>query len=131
VGGSPAFGRIRVVPIRTTRAPFVAERRGERLMETIRLTTAQALVRFLANRYSERDGREQRLIPGVWGIFGHGNAAGIGQALLQAATTGEADLPYCLARNEQGMVRVAPAGPERLGVRRRVRARAVLSVRKR
>ncbi|MCT9075767.1 3D-(3,5/4)-trihydroxycyclohexane-1,2-dione acylhydrolase (decyclizing) [Streptomyces fulvoviolaceus] len=78
-------------------------------METIRLTTAQALVRFLANQYSERDGQEQRLIPGVWGIFGHGNVAGIGQALLQAATTGEADLPYYLARNEQGMVHASVA----------------------
>ncbi|MFF4255359.1 3D-(3,5/4)-trihydroxycyclohexane-1,2-dione acylhydrolase (decyclizing) [Streptomyces sp. NPDC001663] len=78
-------------------------------MQTIRLTTAQALVRFLANQYSERDGQEQRLIPGVWGIFGHGNVAGIGQALLQAATTGEADLPYYLARNEQGMVHASVA----------------------
>ncbi len=76
---------------------------------TIRLTTSQALVRFLANQYSERDGVEQRLIPGVWGIFGHGNVAGIGQALLQAARTGEADLPYYLARNEQGMVHAATA----------------------
>ncbi len=75
--------------------------------ETVRLTTAQALVRFLAAQYSERDGVEQRLIPGVWGIFGHGNVAGLGQALLQAATTGETaphHLPYYLARNEQGMV---------------------------
>ncbi|MFI6577653.1 3D-(3,5/4)-trihydroxycyclohexane-1,2-dione acylhydrolase (decyclizing) [Nocardiopsis sp. NPDC050513] len=71
---------------------------------TVRLTTAQALVRFLAAQYSERDGVEQRFIPGVWGIFGHGNVAGLGQALLQAARTGEADLPYYLARNEQGMV---------------------------
>ncbi|MDQ0605151.1 3D-(3,5/4)-trihydroxycyclohexane-1,2-dione acylhydrolase (decyclizing) [Streptomyces canus] len=78
-------------------------------MDTIRLTTAQALVRFLANQYSERDGQEQRLIPGMWGIFGHGNVAGIGQALLQAATTGEADLPYYLARNEQGMVHASVA----------------------
>src|SRR4051794_13748782 len=78
-------------------------------MNTVRLTTSQALVRFLANQYSERDGQEQRLIPGVWGIFGHGNVAGIGQALLQAATTGEADLPYYLARNEQGMVHAAAA----------------------
>ncbi len=77
--------------------------------ETIRLTTAQALVRFLANQYSERDDREQRLIPGVWGIFGHGNVAGIGQALLQAARTGEDDLPYYLARNEQGMVHASAA----------------------
>ncbi|MGW3131150.1 3D-(3,5/4)-trihydroxycyclohexane-1,2-dione acylhydrolase (decyclizing) [Streptomyces sp. NPDC001123] len=78
-------------------------------MNTVRLTTAQALVRFLAQQYSERDGQEQRLIPGVWGIFGHGNVAGIGQALLQAATTGEADLPYHLARNEQGMVHASVA----------------------
>ncbi|MEU6260781.1 3D-(3,5/4)-trihydroxycyclohexane-1,2-dione acylhydrolase (decyclizing) [Streptomyces sp. NPDC047043] len=78
-------------------------------MQTIRLTTAQALVRFLAHQYSERDGQEQRLIPGVWGIFGHGNVAGLGQALLQAATTGEADLPYYLARNEQGMVHASVA----------------------
>ncbi|MFD3308860.1 3D-(3,5/4)-trihydroxycyclohexane-1,2-dione acylhydrolase (decyclizing) [Streptomyces sp. NPDC058694] len=78
-------------------------------METIRLTTAQALVRFLANQYSERDGQEQRLIPGVWGIFGHGNVAGLGQALLQASVTQEADLPYYLARNEQGMVHASVA----------------------
>jgi 3D-(3,5/4)-trihydroxycyclohexane-1,2-dione acylhydrolase (decyclizing) len=76
---------------------------------TVRLTTAQALVRFLANQYSERDGAEQRLIPGVWGIFGHGNVAGLGQALLQAARTGEADLPYYLARNEQAMVHASAA----------------------
>ncbi|MFE1839799.1 3D-(3,5/4)-trihydroxycyclohexane-1,2-dione acylhydrolase (decyclizing) [Streptomyces sviceus] len=79
------------------------------MTETIRLTTAQALVRFLAAQYSERDGQEHRLIPGVWGIFGHGNVAGIGQALLQAAVTREADLPYYLARNEQGMVHASVA----------------------
>ena len=66
----------------------------------MRLTVAQALVRFLANQYSERDGVEQRLIPGCFGIFGHGNVAGVGQALLEM----RADLPYHLARNEQGMV---------------------------
>jgi 3D-(3,5/4)-trihydroxycyclohexane-1,2-dione acylhydrolase (decyclizing) len=70
----------------------------------VRLTVAQAVVRFLANQYSERDGVERRLVPGCFGIFGHGNVAGVGQALLQAHTTGEADLPYYLARNEQGMV---------------------------
>jgi 3D-(3,5/4)-trihydroxycyclohexane-1,2-dione acylhydrolase (decyclizing) len=75
----------------------------------VRLTTAQALVRFLANQFTERDGAERRLIPGVWGIFGHGNVAGLGQALLQAARTGEADLPYYLARNEQGMVHASAA----------------------
>ncbi len=76
---------------------------------TVRLTVAQALVRFLAHQYSERDGVQQRLVPGCFGIFGHGNVAGVGQALLEAAVqlrdgTGSADLPYHLARNEQGMV---------------------------
>jgi 3D-(3,5/4)-trihydroxycyclohexane-1,2-dione acylhydrolase (decyclizing) len=74
---------------------------------TIRLTVGQAVVRFLANQWSERDGHEQRLVPGCFGIFGHGNVAGLGQALLQSATTGEADLPYYLARNEQAMVHIA------------------------
>jgi 3D-(3,5/4)-trihydroxycyclohexane-1,2-dione acylhydrolase (decyclizing) len=73
-------------------------------MPTVRLTVAQALVRFLANQYSERDGVRRRLIEGCWGIFGHGNVAGVGQALLQAAETGDADLRYYLARNEQAMV---------------------------
>ena len=49
----------------------------------MRLTVAQALVRFLAVQYSERDGVEQRLIAGCFGIFGHGNVAGVGQALLE------------------------------------------------
>src|ERR671929_680837 len=71
----------------------------------MRLTAAQALVRFLANQYSERDGVEQRLVPGCFGIFGHGNVAGVAQALLEVADTGE--LPYHLARNEQGMVHAA------------------------
>ena len=53
------------------------------MSDTIRLTVGQAVVKFLANQYSERDGEEQRLIPGVFGIFGHGNVAGLGQGLLQ------------------------------------------------
>ncbi|MGQ0467302.1 MAG: 3D-(3,5/4)-trihydroxycyclohexane-1,2-dione acylhydrolase (decyclizing) [Sporichthyaceae bacterium] len=72
-----------------------------------RLTVAQALVRFLAVQYSERDGNRHRLIAGCFGIFGHGNVAGVGQALLQAHHTGEADLPYYLGRNEQAMVHSA------------------------
>jgi len=71
---------------------------------TVRLTVAQALVRFLASQYSERDGQRQRLIAGCFGIFGHGNVAGVAQALLQAHETGEADLRYYMARNEQAMV---------------------------
>jgi 3D-(3,5/4)-trihydroxycyclohexane-1,2-dione acylhydrolase (decyclizing) len=76
---------------------------------TIRLTVAQALVRFLAAQYTERDGVEQRLIAGCFGIFGHGNVAGVGQALLEAELAGEPELPYYLARNEQGMVHAAAA----------------------
>ncbi|WP_022917340.1 3D-(3,5/4)-trihydroxycyclohexane-1,2-dione acylhydrolase (decyclizing) [Ruania albidiflava] len=77
---------------------------------TTRLTVAQALVRFLAAQHSERDGRRQRLLPAAFGIFGHGNVAGLGQALLQNATKPapeEAPLPYYLARNEQAMVHTA------------------------
>ena len=74
------------------------------IRRTVRLTVAQAVVRFLANQWTERDGVEQRAIPGCFGIFGHGNVAGIGQALLEAQRTGSADLPYYLARNEQAMV---------------------------
>ena len=76
-------------------------------MSTVRLTVAQALVRFLASQYSERDGQRQRFITGCFGIFGHGNVAGVAQALLEAHTTGSAELPYHLARNEQGMVHAA------------------------
>jgi 3D-(3,5/4)-trihydroxycyclohexane-1,2-dione acylhydrolase (decyclizing) len=71
---------------------------------TVRLTVAQALVRFLASQWTERDGTEQRLIPGCFGIFGHGNVAGVGQALLEAHAAGSADLRYYMARNEQAMV---------------------------
>ncbi|MBO3752256.1 3D-(3,5/4)-trihydroxycyclohexane-1,2-dione acylhydrolase (decyclizing) [Streptosporangiaceae bacterium NEAU-GS5] len=73
----------------------------------MRLTVAQALVRFLANQYSERDGDERRLIQGVFGIFGHGNVAGIGQALASAGARVGGGLPYYLARNEQAMVHTA------------------------
>jgi len=72
----------------------------------VKLTVAQAVVRFLANQYSERDGVQHRLVPGCFGIFGHGNVAGLGQALLEATRTG-VELPYHLARNEQGMVHTA------------------------
>jgi 3D-(3,5/4)-trihydroxycyclohexane-1,2-dione acylhydrolase (decyclizing) len=72
---------------------------------TVRLTMAQALVRFLAAQRSARDGREQTLFGGVFGIFGHGNVAGIGQALQEH----RAALRYYLARNEQAMVHTAAA----------------------
>ena len=73
----------------------------------MRLTVAQAVVTFLANQWTEHDGVEQRTVPGCFGIFGHGNVAGLGQALLEAHRTGSADLPYYLARNEQAMVHAA------------------------
>jgi len=72
----------------------------------IRLTVAQAVVRFLANQWTERDGVERRLIAGCFGIFGHGNVAGIGEALLQAELGGPV-LRYYQARNEQAMVHAA------------------------
>jgi 3D-(3,5/4)-trihydroxycyclohexane-1,2-dione acylhydrolase (decyclizing) len=75
------------------------------MTRTTRLTVAQALVRFLANQYSERDGVRRRLFAGCFGIFGHGNLAGIGQALMQAGD----ELPYYQARNEQAMVHTAAA----------------------
>ncbi|MFI6351918.1 3D-(3,5/4)-trihydroxycyclohexane-1,2-dione acylhydrolase (decyclizing) [Streptomyces sp. NPDC050743] len=70
---------------------------------TIRLTVAQALVRFLAAQYTERDGARQRLIGATWGIFGHGNVAGLGQALIEYADV----MPYHQGRNEQSMVHAA------------------------
>jgi 3D-(3,5/4)-trihydroxycyclohexane-1,2-dione acylhydrolase (decyclizing) len=76
---------------------------------TVRLTVAQALVRFLSVQYSERDGVRQRLIAGTLGIFGHGNVAGVGQALLQAELQDPTALPYILSRNEQAMVHTAAA----------------------
>ena len=68
-----------------------------------RHTMAQALVRFLASQYVERDGAEQRFFVGVWGIFGHGNVAGIGEALYERPDL----LTYHMARNEQSMVHTA------------------------
>jgi 3D-(3,5/4)-trihydroxycyclohexane-1,2-dione acylhydrolase (decyclizing) len=69
----------------------------------MRLTVAQALVRFLSVQYSERDGVERRLVAGCFGIFGHGNVAGVGQALLEQPDA----MPFYHARNEQGMVHAA------------------------
>ncbi len=69
-----------------------------------RMTMAQALIRFLANQYVERDGEEQRFFAGCFGIFGHGNVAGIGQALQETP-----ELRYYQTRNEQAMVHTAAA----------------------
>ncbi|MFV2065589.1 MAG: 3D-(3,5/4)-trihydroxycyclohexane-1,2-dione acylhydrolase (decyclizing) [Pirellulales bacterium] len=73
-------------------------------MNTRRLTAAQALIEFLAHQQTERDGARQPLFAGCWGIFGHGNVAGIGQALLQTRA-----LRYYQCRNEQAMVHAAVA----------------------
>jgi 3D-(3,5/4)-trihydroxycyclohexane-1,2-dione acylhydrolase (decyclizing) len=64
---------------------------------------AQALVKYLSVQFSERDGKERRLIPAIFGIFGHGNVAGVGQALYEYGQ----DLPYYQPRNEQSMVHTA------------------------
>lgn len=71
-------------------------------MTTIRLTMAQALIRFLKNQVVERDGQQAPFFAGVLGIFGHGNVAGIGQALQE-----NPDFRYIMVRNEQAGVHIA------------------------
>lgn len=83
------------------------------MTQRIQLTVAQAVVKFLARQFSERDGIERPLITGALGIFGHGNIAGLGQALMQMeveGSSGAADqdvLRYIPCRNEQAMVHIA------------------------
>ena len=94
-----------------------APKRAEKIADTeatVRLTVAQATIRFLGNQYVERDGARAKFFAGAFGIFGHGNVAGLGQALLQAevdaAAAGvEPELKYVLGRNEQAMVHSAVA----------------------
>ncbi|MDZ7717206.1 MAG: 3D-(3,5/4)-trihydroxycyclohexane-1,2-dione acylhydrolase (decyclizing) [Balneolaceae bacterium] len=69
-----------------------------------KLTTAQALIQFLKSQYVARDGMETPFLKGVWGIFGHGNVAGISQALHQYP-----QMPYYLCRNEQAMTHTSIA----------------------
>jgi 3D-(3,5/4)-trihydroxycyclohexane-1,2-dione acylhydrolase (decyclizing) len=71
-------------------------------MKTRRMTMAQALIQFLKQQYVERDGHEHAFFAGMLGIFGHGNVAGIGQALQQ-----NPDFPYIMVRNEQSGVHMA------------------------
>ena len=73
-------------------------------MKTVRVSTAQALITFLRRQQVERDGVRRRFFAGCFGIFGHGNVAGIGQALKE-----QPELPYFQARNEQAMVHAAAA----------------------
>jgi 3D-(3,5/4)-trihydroxycyclohexane-1,2-dione acylhydrolase (decyclizing) len=94
-----------------------APRRAEKVAEgepSIRLTVAQATIRFLGNQFVEHDGTRTKFFAGAFGIFGHGNVAGLGQALLQseidaAAARTEPSLRYVLGRNEQAMVHSAVA----------------------
>ncbi len=74
-------------------------------MKTIRLTMAQALLRFLDSQYVEIDGTEYKFVQGVMGIFGHGNVTGLGEALEYGAT----GLRYIQGNNEQGLVHAATA----------------------
>lgn len=74
-------------------------------MKTIRLTMAQALVKFLDQQYIEIDGQQRKLVKGVFGIFGHGNVTGIGEALEFMPN----DLMFMQGHNEQGMVHAATA----------------------
>lgn len=74
-------------------------------MKTIRLTMAQALIKYLDRQYICFDGREQKFVKGIMGIFGHGNVTGIGEALEQDA----GELTYIQGKNEQGMVHAAAA----------------------
>jgi 3D-(3,5/4)-trihydroxycyclohexane-1,2-dione acylhydrolase (decyclizing) len=71
--------------------------------KSICLTVGQALVKYLSVQFSEHDGMERRLIPAIFGIFGHGNVVGLGQALYEYGQ----DLPYYQTRNEQSMVHTA------------------------
>jgi len=73
------------------------------LSPTVRLTAAQALVRWLQAQHSERDGRVQRAIPAIFGIFGHGNVLGLAQAIEQEG----AELPLYQPKSEQAMVHAA------------------------
>ncbi|MGW7415708.1 3D-(3,5/4)-trihydroxycyclohexane-1,2-dione acylhydrolase (decyclizing) [Streptomyces sp. NPDC054863] len=81
---------------------------------TRHLTTAQALLAFLTHQHTEHHGVRHRLITATWGIFGHGNVAGLGQALLEAGA-GPDGMPFLQGRNEQAMVHAATAYARRQG----------------
>lgn len=74
-------------------------------MKTIRLTMAQALLKFLDNQYIQIDGEERKFVKGVMGIFGHGNVTGLGEALEQD----KGSLQFIQGKNEQGMAHAAMA----------------------
>ncbi len=74
-------------------------------MQTIRLTMAQALLKFMDQQYVEFDSKQTKFVSGVMGIFGHGNVTGLGEALEY----GDAKLKYIQGHNEQGIVHTAAA----------------------
>ncbi len=85
---------------------------------TVRMTVGQAVVRYLSRQYSETDGHRRRLIPATLGIFGHGNVAGLGQALDQFSDA----MPFVQGRNEQALVHAAT------GYAKHARRQATLAV---
>lgn len=84
---------------------YVKSEQDKSKNETVRLTMAQALVKFLDNQYIDFDGEERKFIKGVFGIFGHGNATGLAEALERQP----GDLTLIQGKNEQGMVHTATA----------------------
>src|SRR3954470_7376051 len=76
---------------------------NSRTGSTIRLTVAQAVITYIAKQYSVADGERRRLIPATLGIFGHGNVAGMGQALDQLSDL----MPFVQGRNEQSRAPLA------------------------
>lgn len=95
-------------------------------MTSRRMTVSQAPVEFLANQYSldrvGTDDHRERLIPGMFGIFGHGNVAGVGQAFLQSQSRDPKAMLYHQGRNEQGVV------PQAVGFTRMRRRRSTYAV---
>jgi 3D-(3,5/4)-trihydroxycyclohexane-1,2-dione acylhydrolase (decyclizing) len=87
-------------------------------MPVVRMTVAQAIVTYLSHQYTEADGERRRLIPATLGIFGHGNVAGLGQALDQLSDL----MPFVQGRNEQALVHLAA------GYAKHTRRRATLAV---
>src|SRR5277367_5283513 len=84
---------------------MAAGARGGGGMITVRITAAQAMIRYLANQYVADAAGERRYFAGAWAIFGHGNVAGLGEALHAARDV----LPTYRAHNEQGMAHAAIA----------------------
>lgn len=88
---------------------------------TRRMTVSQALIEFLGHQWTVDGDHSERTVPGTFGIFGHGNVAGIGQALMQSSVTEPGLMPFYQARNEQAMVHQA------VGFARMHRRRATLA----